>query len=130
MAFHDTEGTRDGEHGLCETCGESFHWEQLTNTDDGAYCDEHLPREDDDKRTTIRYLRDEANPTSWSYTTSLAVERENIEAGGGTVTGQRLVRVGPLPRIETDYTRPSVDNGADFGHDSAVDRGLGEGIER
>ena len=60
------ELTRDGEHGRCETCGESFHWEQLTNTEDGAYCDEHVPSDD----------------------------------------------------------------GADFGHDSAVDRGLGEGIER
>ncbi len=28
----------EGEYGECLVCGESFHWEQLTNTRDGSYC--------------------------------------------------------------------------------------------
>ena len=28
----------EGEYGYCLMCGESFHWEQLTNTEAGSYC--------------------------------------------------------------------------------------------
>ncbi len=34
----------EGEYGYCLMCGESFHWEQLTNTAAGSYCDTHAPR--------------------------------------------------------------------------------------
>ncbi len=85
------ELTRDGEHGRCETCGESFHWEQLTNTEDGAYCDEHLPRGPEPDYEQI--IEDRARDR------------------------------GPDPEAV-------MWGGEDFGHDSAVDRGLGEGIGR
>lgn len=34
----------EGEYGECLMCGESFHWEQLTNTEAGSYCDDHAPK--------------------------------------------------------------------------------------
>ena len=37
----------EGEHGDCESCGESFFWERLVYTDSGYYCPDHLL--DDDK---------------------------------------------------------------------------------
>lgn len=33
----------EGEYGYCLMCGESFHWEQLTNTEAGSYCEAHDP---------------------------------------------------------------------------------------
>ncbi len=35
----------EGEHADCNTCGESFHWEQLTLTGDVYYCDDHVVRD-------------------------------------------------------------------------------------
>ena len=32
----------EGEYGECLVCGESFHWEQLTNLEAGSYCDVHV----------------------------------------------------------------------------------------
>ncbi len=32
----------EGEYGECLVCGESFHWTQLTNTQEGLYCDDHV----------------------------------------------------------------------------------------
>ena len=75
------ELTKDGEHGLCETCGESFHWEQLTNLEAGAFCGEHVAH-------------------------AVAMERFGANFLG------------------------NLDEFADYLHDSAVDRGLGEGIGR
>ncbi len=34
----------EGEHGYCLMCGNSFHWDQLTNTEAGSYCDTHAPK--------------------------------------------------------------------------------------
>ena len=93
------ELTRDGEHGVCETCGELFHWEQLTNTDVGAYCDEHLPRD----------------------------HHHHDRAGTAVHHSQHCPGNHYLGPICTDN---HTDDGEDFGHDSAVDRGLGEGIGR
>ena len=36
------ELTVEGEYGECLVCGESFHWEQLTNLASGSYCDDHV----------------------------------------------------------------------------------------
>ena len=35
----------EGEYGYCLICGESFHWEQLTNMEVGSYCDDHVLRD-------------------------------------------------------------------------------------
>ncbi len=36
----------EGEHADCNTCGESFHWDQLTLTESGVYyCDVHVVRD-------------------------------------------------------------------------------------
>lgn len=35
----------EGEYGECLVCGESFHWEQLTNMAIGSYCDLHTEQE-------------------------------------------------------------------------------------
>ncbi len=37
----------EGEYGECLVCGESFHWEQLTNLASGSYCDADVPDEMD-----------------------------------------------------------------------------------
>ncbi len=34
----------EGEYGECLVCGESFHWEQLTNLKSGSYCETHIGR--------------------------------------------------------------------------------------
>jgi len=31
----------EGEYGECLVCGESFHWTQLTNAEEGSYCEDH-----------------------------------------------------------------------------------------
>ena len=36
----------EGEYGECLVCGESFHWEHLTNTAEGSYCDDHVNGDD------------------------------------------------------------------------------------
>ena len=38
----------EGEYNYCLICGDLFHWEQLTNRQEGAYCDYHLPDDDPD----------------------------------------------------------------------------------
>ncbi len=37
----------EGEYGYCIVCGDSFHWEQLTNTQEGPYCDDHVAGDDE-----------------------------------------------------------------------------------
>lgn len=48
----------EGEYGECLVCGESFHWEQLINTEEGSYCDTDARTEAADlvqKRTLSGY---------------------------------------------------------------------------
>ena len=36
----------EGEYAYCNTCGELFHWEQLTLSELGVYyCDDHVVRD-------------------------------------------------------------------------------------
>ncbi len=48
----------EGEYGECLVCGESFHWTQLTNTEEGSYCEVDATAEAADlvqKRTLSGY---------------------------------------------------------------------------
>ena len=44
----NAETSVEGEYGYCLVCGDLFHWEQLTLTQEGAYCDDHAPNYDPD----------------------------------------------------------------------------------
>ncbi len=37
----------EGEYGECLVCGESFHWELLTNAAEGSYCADHVHGDDE-----------------------------------------------------------------------------------
>lgn len=45
MDLSNAEISVEGEYGYCLMCGELFHWEQLTNTEVGSYCDNHTKGE-------------------------------------------------------------------------------------
>ena len=86
----------EGEYGECLVCGESFHWEQLTNLVTGSYCDDHVEQ----------------------------ARRNEALASDRLLYGNSFERVkadGTRERIDPRCVR-IYDDEADMGHDTALER--------
>ena len=95
----------EGEYGECLVCGESFHWEQLTNTEEGPYCDDHVNGDDkaDPSAVMSRAL------------STLTTELEQLVAVFADLTVA-------MDEAADVLNEDASDDEADMGHDTNLER--------
>ncbi len=69
----------EGEYGECLVCGESFHWEQLTNTQEGPYCDDHLPDDPQPRQHDRGWVPSDTSRREWAK--AMYQHAQNLRAG-------------------------------------------------
>ena len=94
----------EGEHGECLVCGESFHWEQLTNLAAGSYCDADVP-----EPYTVQV-------------TKIAGGHYRLSCRGWRFSMLSLVADVKKAAEHHEASHDSGDDEADMGHDTALER--------
>ena len=105
----------EGEYGVCIVCGESFHWEQLTNTETGSYCDNDAPG--DWVTETVLTV----TVMGGAYATVRAIEKARRRYGvHANVDG--IIHETKAGAYVYRVIIKDVDDGADYLHDTALER--------
>lgn len=109
----------EGEYGYCLVCGESFHWEQLTNLASGSYCEADVPRlygiSKNGQRPYVYFGHDPDHQFGNDYGDRLLRINQRQQPD------EAWAIVGPFTDVEREQHLATADE-ADMGHDTALER--------